>query len=67
MSQAIPVNSLSPEDIAGLEGNYIIAPECGFAIWFPKEMENGLPVLPDDWYDDCYLPCWQCVSQEYED
>ena len=48
----VPVRSLNPEDIAGLEGQYVRAPECRFPVYIPRISEDGNPVLPDDWYED---------------
>lgn len=45
------VDSLSPEDIAGLEGCYVQAPGYGYKIYIPRRDENGVPILPADWYE----------------
>ena len=50
-TNAIPVRSLNPEDLAGMEGRYVIAPEWRLPSYIPVLDENGKPIIPKEWYD----------------
>ena len=47
-----PIRVSSLKDTKGLEGHYVITPESKWPVYIPRISPNGIPILPEDWYED---------------